>query len=68
MANFPKVQEQNIAVFGEAGSGKTVLVSSFYGPTQESAYQNDLWDLVALQPGQGNRLLQSYLVVPHKVV
>ncbi|GAA1715176.1 TRAFAC clade GTPase domain-containing protein [Dietzia cercidiphylli] len=61
MANFPKVQEQNIAVFGEAGSGKTVLVSSFYGPTQESAYQNDLWDLVALQPGQGNRLLQSYL-------
>ncbi|WP_216695997.1 TRAFAC clade GTPase domain-containing protein [Dietzia psychralcaliphila] len=61
MANFPKIQEQNIAVFGEAGSGKTVLVSSFYGPTQESAYQNDLWDLVALQPGQGNRLLQSYL-------
>lgn len=61
MANFPKVQEQNIAVFGEAGSGKTVLVSSFYGPTQESAYQNDLWDLVALQPGQGSRLLQSYL-------
>lgn len=61
MANFPRVQEQNIAVFGEAGSGKTVLVSSFYGPTQESAYQNDLWDLVALQPGQGGRLLQTYL-------
>ncbi|MGX1766828.1 TRAFAC clade GTPase domain-containing protein [Dietzia sp. NPDC055343] len=61
MANFPKVQEQNIAVFGESGSGKTVLVSSFYGPTQESAYQNDLWDLVALQAGQGGRLLQTYL-------
>lgn len=61
MPLFPKVQEQNIAVFGQSGSGKTVLVSSFFGPTQEGAYQNELWDLVALQAGQGNRLLQSYL-------
>ena len=27
----PRVLEQHIAVFGESGSGKTVLVSCFYG-------------------------------------
>ncbi len=27
--------EQHIAVFGESGSGKTVLVSSFYGAAQD---------------------------------
>jgi ABC-type lipoprotein export system ATPase subunit len=26
--------EQHIAVFGESGSGKTVMLSSFYGATQ----------------------------------
>ena len=61
MAKFPKVQQQNIAVFGEAGSGKTVLVSSFYGRTQEGAFKNDLWDLVADKLGQGVRLYQNYL-------
>lgn len=61
MAKYPRVREQNIAVFGEAGSGKTVLVSSFYGPTQEGSYVNDLWDLVARQTGQGHRLYQNYL-------
>lgn len=61
MAKYPRVREQHIAVFGESGSGKTVLVSSFYGPTQEGSYTNDLWDLVALQTGQGNRLYQNYL-------
>lgn len=61
MARYPRVREQHIAVFGEAGSGKTVLVSSFYGPTQEGSYKNDLWDLVALQTGQGHRLYQNYL-------
>lgn len=61
MAKYPRVREQHIAVFGEAGSGKTVLVSSFYGPTQEGSYRNDLWDLVALQTGQGHRLYQNYL-------
>lgn len=29
--------EQQIAVFGESGSRKTVLVSSFYGATQQQA-------------------------------
>lgn len=61
MAKYPRVREQHIAVFGEAGSGKTVLVSSFYGPTQEGSYENDLWDLVARQTGQGHRLYQNYL-------
>lgn len=61
MAKFPKVRQQNIAVFGESGSGKTVLVSSFYGRTQEGSYKNDLWDLVADKTGQGVRLYQNYL-------
>ena len=61
MARYPRIRQQNIAVFGESGSGKTVLVSSFYGPTQEGSYKNDLWDLVADKTGQGNRLYQNYL-------
>lgn len=61
MARYPRVREQHIAVFGEGGSGKTVLVSSFFGPTQEGSYSNDLWDLVADDTGQGNRLYQNYL-------
>ncbi|MGC4937161.1 TRAFAC clade GTPase domain-containing protein [Kribbella sp. DT2] len=61
MTNYPRIREQHIAVFGESGSGKTVLVSSFFGPTQEGSYSNDLWDLVADDTGQGNRLYQNYL-------
>ncbi|WP_432886981.1 TRAFAC clade GTPase domain-containing protein [Kribbella sp. CA-245084] len=61
MAKYPRIREQHIAVFGEGGSGKTVLVSSFYGATQEGSYSNDLWDLVADDTGQGNRLYQNYL-------
>jgi hypothetical protein len=38
-----------------------VLVSSFFGPTQEGSYSNDLWDLVADDTGPGNRLYQNYL-------
>lgn len=61
MAKQSRVREQHIAVFGESGSGKTVLVSSFFGPTQEGSYSNDLWDLVADDTSQGNRLYQNYL-------
>lgn len=52
MAKYPRIREQHVAVFGESGSGKTVLVSSFFGPTQEGSYSNDLWDLVADDTGQ----------------
>jgi len=61
MAEYPRVREQHIAVFGESGSGKTVLVSSFFGPSQERSYSNELWDLVADDTGQGNRLYQNFL-------
>ena len=61
MAHYPRIREQHIAVFGESGSGKTVLLSSFFGATQEGSYSNDLWDLVADDTGQGNQLYQNYL-------
>jgi len=49
--------EQHIAVFGESGSGKTVMVSSFYGATQEPQYlKKSLIYIVADDFGQGNRL------------
>ena len=61
MVPSPRIRQQDIALFGESGSGKTVLASSFYGPSQEKASSNDLWNLVADDTGQGNRLLQNYL-------
>ena len=61
MPKDSRTREQRIAVFGESGSGKTVLASAFYGPRQERSSSNDLWDLVADDPGQGNRLYQNYL-------
>jgi hypothetical protein len=61
MAQYPRIRDQHIAVFGESGSGKTVLLSSFFGPTQEGSYSNELWDLVADDTGQGNRLYQNFL-------
>ncbi|REF29685.1 TRAFAC clade GTPase domain-containing protein [Calidifontibacter indicus] len=61
MAKYPRVREQHVAVFGESGSGKTVLVSSFYGPTQQGSYKNDLWDLVADDTGQGSRLNRNFV-------
>ena len=49
-------------MFGESGSGKTVMVSSFYGATQEPQYlQKSLFRVVADNIGQGNRLRQNYL-------
>ena len=61
MAPYPRIREQHIAVFGERGSGKTVLASSFYGPTHEKSSSNDLWDLVADDTGLGNRLYRNYV-------
>ena len=52
MAKYARIREQHLAVFGESGSGKTVLASSFYGPAQDKSSSNDLWDLVADDTGQ----------------
>ena len=58
----PRVLEQHIAVFGESGSGKTVLVSSFYGATQEPEFlKSSLFDVTADDTGQGHRLHANYL-------
>ena len=54
--------EQHIAVFGESGSGKTVLVSSFYGPTQEPEFEREnLYGVIAQSAAQGRVLHQNYL-------
>ncbi len=57
-----RVLEQHIAVFGESGSGKTVLVSSFYGAMQEPQFlKSSLFDVTADDTGQGHRLHANYL-------
>ncbi|GGF49842.1 ATP-binding protein [Microbacterium sorbitolivorans] len=57
-----KTLDQQIAVFGESGSGKTVLLSSFYGATQEASFRGRaLFDVVADDIGQGTRLHRNYL-------
>jgi len=54
--------EQHIAVFGESGSGKTVMLSSFYGATQEPQYlQSSLFHVVADDIGQGSQLHRAFL-------
>ncbi|WP_221181188.1 hypothetical protein [Curtobacterium sp. PhB78] len=55
-------REQQIAVFGESGSGKTVLLSSFYGAAQEPAFiKKSLYKITADTTTQGLRLHQNYL-------
>lgn len=56
------VLEQHIAVFGESGSGKTVMLSAFYGATQESHFaKSSLYRVVADDIGQGSQLHKNYL-------
>lgn len=54
--------DQEIAVFGESGSGKTVLLSSFYGAAQESEFL-DISDfqLIPESREQGLILQQIFL-------
>lgn len=61
MSLFPKVREQHIAVFGESGSGKTVLASSFYGSSHDRPAAEASWDLVADDATLGNRLYKNYV-------
>jgi hypothetical protein len=57
-----KVLEQDIAVFGESGSGKTVMLSAFYGSEQESQnIRPGTFNVVAENPSQGTHLHQNYL-------
>ncbi|WP_127097507.1 hypothetical protein [Brachybacterium saurashtrense] len=56
--------EQHIAVFGESGSGKTVLLSSFFGSMKESGHLEDSrFTLIADKPAQGTQLLQRYYLM-----
>lgn len=62
LVRVKKVLEQHIAVFGESGSGKTVMLSSFYGATQEPQYRREgLVNIVADDIGQGSHLHRNYL-------
>ncbi|WFP16731.1 ATP/GTP-binding protein [Citricoccus muralis] len=56
-------REQHIAVFGESGSGKTVLLSSFYGAEMYRGEREAeaLYRLHVPDTGQGRRLRQIYL-------
>ncbi|MBU1586687.1 MAG: ATP/GTP-binding protein [Actinobacteria bacterium] len=54
--------EQQIAVFGESGSGKTVLLSSFYGAAQEAEFRaKSMFDLLAMKTADGYSLHKAYL-------
>ncbi|MBC9954619.1 ATP/GTP-binding protein [Leucobacter sp. cx-42] len=64
-----KKLEQEIAVFGESGSGKSVLVSSFYGFTQEAQYPKENgFRVIADDLGAGLRLHQNYLGMKNSAV
>ncbi len=49
-------------MFGESGSGKTVLLSSFYGAALEPEFLNEsLYGIDATDTAQGRRLHQNFL-------
>lgn len=64
-----KELEQHIAVFGESGSGKTVMLSSFYGASQErESIKRSQFNVVAENPGQGAQLQRNYLGMRNSAV
>lgn len=55
---------QQIAVFGESGSGKTVMISSFYGSAQEPSFlSSSFFNVIAEQTAQGKQLQQNFLLM-----
>lgn len=55
-------QVQQIAVFGQSGSGKTVLASSFYGlVTSRDFEESHVIRMTADDPSQGQRLRANFL-------
>jgi GTPase SAR1 family protein len=53
--------EQHVAVFGESGSGKTMLLSVFYGHQQATVFSKRTgYKLLAADTTQGQKLLQTY--------
>lgn len=62
-------REQQIAVFGESGSGKTVLLSSFYGLAMEQLLAGtDRFDLLAVDSAAGRKLHQNYLGMKNSAI
>ncbi|VXB28241.1 TRAFAC clade GTPase domain-containing protein [Plantibacter sp. T3] len=62
MKQLKVAREQQVAVFGESGSGKTVLLSSFYGAAQEPAFlKQSLFAIDADDTAQGRKLHQFFL-------
>lgn len=53
--------EQHIALFGGPGSGKTVLLSSFYGLAQEPEFLSTSPYRIVSEDGRGNELHANYL-------
>lgn len=69
MMRSSRVKDQHIAVFGASGSGKTVLVSSFYGAANKQSFERDhVYQVVADDTGQGNRLRQNFLGMKNDAV
>ena len=52
--------ERHIAVFGESGSGKTVLLSSFFGALRDRDVERP-FELRAVNAKQGQRLYKNFL-------
>jgi hypothetical protein len=61
-SNNTAMVEQQIAVFGGSGSGKTVLLSSFYGAAQEPTVRRaNRYAVTAEDRAQGRTLHRNYL-------
>lgn len=61
MSGWRSPLDRSVALFGEAGSGKTVLLTVFYGHQQSAQFKaGNHYSLLARDAGQGDRLLAAY--------